>query len=62
MTPLQSKRSRLKLRCTVDKEQQGALAVACFISIASIFIQFFTPVHVNGMLLVGKLTDSVALA
>jgi len=36
--------------------------VACFISIASIFIQFFTPVHVNGMLLGGKLTDSVALA
>ncbi|KAG9311602.1 general substrate transporter [Chiua virens] len=41
--------------------RRGAIAIACVISIVAVFIQFFTPTHANGMLVVGKLINGVAL-
>lgn len=41
--------------------RRGATALASFVSITAIFIQFFTPPHANGMLLVGKLINGYAL-
>ncbi|KIJ63766.1 hypothetical protein HYDPIDRAFT_91877, partial [Hydnomerulius pinastri MD-312] len=41
--------------------RRGAVAVACLISIGGVLIQFFTPKHVNGMLLAGKLINGFAL-
>jgi len=41
--------------------RRGAVAIACGISIVGVLIQFFTPTHVNGMLLVGKLINGFAL-
>ncbi|KIJ63752.1 hypothetical protein HYDPIDRAFT_133568 [Hydnomerulius pinastri MD-312] len=41
--------------------RRGANTVACLISLVGILIQFFTPVHQNGMLLVGKLVNGYAL-
>lgn len=35
--------------------------MACAFSLAGVFIQFFTPPHVNAMLLVGKLINGYAL-
>ncbi|KAN0086099.1 General substrate transporter [Tylopilus felleus] len=41
--------------------RRGAVAFACFVSIVGVLIQFLTPKHVNGMLLVGKLINGFAL-
>ncbi|KAH0834933.1 general substrate transporter [Lanmaoa asiatica] len=41
--------------------RRGAVAVACAISIVGVLIQFLTPTHANGMLLVGKLINGFAL-
>ncbi|KAF9240471.1 maltose permease [Melanogaster broomeanus] len=52
----------LSLGYIADKlGRRGAVAVACVISIGAILIQFLTPKHVNGMLLVGKLINGFAL-
>ena len=37
------------------------IAIACVISIAAVFVQFFTPAHANGMLLAGKLINGYSL-
>ncbi|WWD01376.1 hypothetical protein V866_008319 [Kwoniella sp. B9012] len=41
--------------------RRGSIAVASFISIGAVFIQFFSPPHKNAMLLVGKLINGFAL-
>ncbi|KAG2129320.1 maltose permease [Suillus cothurnatus] len=41
--------------------RRGAVAVACFVSIVGILIQFLTPPHKNGMLLAGKLINGFSL-
>ncbi|EIW69483.1 hypothetical protein TREMEDRAFT_30458, partial [Tremella mesenterica DSM 1558] len=41
--------------------RRGSVGCACLISISAVFIQFFTPSHVNGMLLAGKLINGFAL-
>ena len=41
--------------------RRGAVAVACVVSIVGVLIQFFTPIHANGVLLSGKLINGVAL-
>ncbi|KAF8552470.1 maltose permease [Imleria badia] len=41
--------------------RRGAVAIACGVSIVGVLIQFLTPKHANGMLLVGKLINGFAL-
>ncbi|KZT57947.1 general substrate transporter [Calocera cornea HHB12733] len=41
--------------------RRGAVALCCVISTIGIFLQFFTPVQANPMLLVGKLVNGFAL-
>lgn len=41
--------------------RRGAVAVACFVSIVGILLQFITPAHNNGMLLAGKLINGFSL-
>lgn len=41
--------------------RRGAVACAGLLSIAAVFLQFFCPTHVNGMLLAGKLLNGVSL-
>ncbi|WRT67148.1 uncharacterized protein IL334_004114 [Kwoniella shivajii] len=40
---------------------RGAITIACIISIAAVFMQFFCPPHQNALLLIGKLVNGVAL-
>lgn len=55
--------SKMCSRCPAHARhsRRGATALASFVSITAIFIQFFTPPHANGMLLVGKLINGYAL-
>jgi len=48
-------------RTTVHSRRRWTIAIACFISIAAVFLQYFAPPHVNTMLLMGKLLNGVAL-
>ena len=41
--------------------RRGAVACAGLLSIGAVFLQFFSPTHVNGMLLAGKLLNGVSL-
>nr|XP_019002616.1 uncharacterized protein I203_05102 [Kwoniella mangroviensis CBS 8507]OCF66077.1 hypothetical protein I203_05102 [Kwoniella mangroviensis CBS 8507] len=41
--------------------RRGSIAIASFISIGAVFIQFFSPSHNNAMLLIGKLINGFAL-
>ena len=41
--------------------RRGAVACAGLLSIGAVFLQFFSPNHVNGMLLAGKLLNGVSL-
>lgn len=48
--------------CSRERDRRrGAVVVACVVSIVGVLIQFLTPKHANGMLLVGKLINGFAL-
>ena len=49
------------VRSLARGRRRGAVALACFISIVGVLIQFLSPKHANGMLLVGKLINGYAL-
>ena len=49
------------VRSLACDRRRGAVALACLISIVGVLIQFLTPKHANGMLLVGKFIGGYAL-